>query len=873
MATGSMETSFVVHRTTRRAGTPKFSGRVEGLQLLAIISAGAVASAIGIPAAAQTPPAKPGNGSIDLPTVVVPAPTPPPTSVQTPRPKSVAQPRPKAPAPRAVAQTAPAATQDPVGLPPATQPDFAADAVRMSPLTGSEIPLEKVPGAVGAVSANDLQQIGSPTPLAALQSRVPGVIVNDTLGSPLGSDLQFRGFSASPLNGTPQGLAVYQNGVRINEVFGDSLNWDAVPAFAIRDISVTSSNPAFGLNALGGAVSLAMKDGFTFKGLEADARAGSFGRRHGTIQGGAQWGNIAAYAGADSFTERGWRDLSPSRAKRMYADIGAKNSEAELHLSFSGARNLFGVVGPTPVEILDQRRSAVFTTPQSFDNRMAMINLNGSVSLSDTFKLSGVVYWRGFKQTRPDGNISEVEVCEAPEDPSFLCVENSRTSERIQDRTGNSISSSVLGGGLSGSNDRTSVDANAIGGTLQGTSKAKLGGFGNQLTIGASADQGRANVASASELGVLDPRSLVVQGLGIILGGDEFAPRALKVRTNYYGAYVSDTLDLTRQLSMTIGGRFNVANIELKDRLGDDLNGSHSFSRFNPMAGLTYKLIPGISFYGGYAEANRAPTPAELACADPNRPCLLENFLVSDPPLKQVVSRSVEAGLRGQMAVGQAAPGGRGVAPRLEWSVGLFHSLNSDDIINVASETQGRGYFLNAGRTQRQGAEASLAYRSSRFDAYASYALVNATFRDGLALTSPHNPAADENGEIHVQKGDRMPMIPRHRFKVGADYGLTSQWRVGADLIAATSQFYRGDEGNDTKPLPGYWVVNLKTSYEVAKNFQFYGIVENVFDRRFATFGTFYDTAPLAESRGLSDPRTITPAPPLAAYGGVRIRF
>jgi outer membrane receptor protein involved in Fe transport len=749
---------------------------------------------------------------------------------------------------------------------------MVSDVVRISPVAGSEIPVDKIPGAVGTISSSDLQRYGAQSPVEAVQQRVPGVIINDTLGSPLATDLQYRGFSASPLNGTPQGLAVYQNGVRINEVFGDSLNWDTVPSFAIRDIAVMSSNPVFGLNALGGSVNLVMKDGFSFQGLEADVRMGSFGRKHGTVQGGAQRGNLAAYVAADALKENGYRDLSPSRAQRIYADLGAKGSLAEIHLSYTGARNLFGVIGPTPIELVNQRRAAVFTSPQTFDNRMSMVNLNGSLSLTDTLKFSGVIYWRGFRQRRPDGNISDIEVCEAPENPAFLCVEEDGGSERVVDRFGNDIQSSVLNGGIAGANDRTSVDANAVGGSLQATSKAKLAGFGNQLTLGASIDQGRASVASASELGILDPRTLVVQGLGIILGGDEFAPRSLAVRTNYYGIYATDTLDLTDRLSLTLGGRFNFAHIELKDRLGDELNGSHRFSRFNPMAGVTYKLLPGMSLYAGYAEANRAPTPAELACADPNKPCLLENFLVSDPPLKQVISRTVETGLRGQIQAGQAAPGEK-IAPRLEWSLGLFRALNTDDIINVASETQGRGYFLNAGRTLRQGVEASLAYKSRPFSAYASYALVDATFRDNLELSAPDNPTATDEGAIHVQKGDKMPSIPRHRIKIGADYGLTQNWRIGADLIAASSQFFRGDEGNDVKPLPGYWVVNLKTSYDLSKNFQIYGIVENIFDRKYATFGTFYDTGPLAEARGLSDPRTITPAPPLAAYGGMRLRF
>ena len=819
--------------------------------------------------AQQTPP--PATG-VTLPTVVVPV-APAPQAATPPKPKAPAAKLEPSPAPQPLARTsarrpssAPASSAAPAAVAPPPLDAPTSDVVRVSPVAGSEIAIDKLPTGVGTVSAADQQRYGAPSATEALQRRVPGVILNDTLGSPLAADLQFRGFSASPLNGTPQGLAVYQNGVRINEVFGDAVNWDLVPAFAIRDITVIGANPIYGLNALGGAVGIVMQDGFGYQGLEADARIGSFGRRHATVQGGMRNGGLATYVAADALNDSGWRDHSASQARRAYADIGAKGSALELHLNYTGARNLFGASGPTPVELLAQRRASVFTTPQSFDNRTSMLNLNGTATLSDTLKLSGLVYWRGFSQRRPDGNISAIAACEAPGDPAFLCVDDNGAPERVRDRFGNDIPSSVLAGGLAGSNDRTSVDARTIGGSLQATSKAPLAGLGNQLVAGASIDQGRASVTSASELGVLDPNTLTVRGLGIILGGDEFAPRALSVRTGYYGAFVSNTLDLTDRLSWTIGGRFNLATIELKDRLGDDLNGSHRYQRFNPATGLTYKLMPGLSLYGGYAEANRAPTPAELACADPTRPCLLENFLVSDPPLKQVVSRTVEAGLRGKLGAATATQ-------RLDWSLGAFHAVNTDDIINVASATQGRGYFLNAGRTQRQGVEAMLNLRAGPWTAYAGYALVDATYRDALTLSSPHNPAADGEGHIHVTKGDRLPSVPRHRFKAGVDYALTQHWRVGADLVAASSQFFRGDEGNDARPLAGYWVVNLKTAYDVSKMLQVYGVVENAFDRRYATSGAFYDTGPLHDARGLSDPRTITPAAPLAAYGGVKLRF
>ena len=747
---------------------------------------------------------------------------------------------------------------------PAPSPD-AANTVRITPFSGSEIAVEKVPGAVTVVPASEQARSSSPGIIDELQRQVPGIVISDTLGNPLTADLQYRGFSASALNGTPQGLAVYQNGVRINEVFGDTVNWDLVPTVAIAGVSVASNNPAFGLNALGGAINLRMKDGFGFQGLESDTRLGSFGRRYGSIQGGKRDGGVAAYVAAEAFDEQGWRDRSQSNARRVFADLGAKGTGSEFHLSYTGADTFLGVTGPTPVDLLRERRANVFTTPQSFDNRMSMLNLSGQVSAGDTLTLSGLVYWRGFRQTRPDGNISPIAPCAAPENPAFLCATQNGAAQRVQDAGGNDIASNLLGGGLAGSNDRTSIDAHALGGSVQAVSKATLAGLANQFTIGASFDQGVAQARAASELGVLDPASLVVTGLGVTLGGDDFAQSAVRVRTIYQGLFVLDTLDVSDQLALTVGGRYNVARIELKDQIGTELNGSHAFARFNPLDGATFKLLPGLSLYGGYSEANRAPTPAELACANPLRPCLLESFLVSDPALKQVVAHTLEAGVRAQIAAGAGA--------KLEGSVGVFRTLNSDDIISVASAIQGRGYFLNAGRTLRQGVEAALSYRAQPWTIYGTYALVDATYRDPLDIASPHNPAADANGLIHVAAGDQIPTIPQHRFKAGFDYLLQPQWRIGADLVAVSSQFLRGDASNQNRPLAGYAVVNLHTSYDVAPGAQIYALVENALDARYATYGTFFDTGPLSAARGTTDPRTITPAPPLGVFGGLKLKF
>ncbi len=800
----------------------------------------------------------------------------PPVRTATPTAPQPVQPNPSQSQPIAPAQ----ATATPVSTPPAPP---VGQQVNLSPLGGG-IAIEKYAGAVSSVSSADIASGGASNTTDALQQRVPGVVVTDSNGNSFQQSVDFRGFNSSPVNGTAQGLAVYQNGVRVNEVFGDTMNWDLLPSIAIADISIVTGNPVYGLNAIGGAITITMKDGFSFNGTEIDARFGLFGRRQASIQHGSRTGNIAVYVAAEAIKDDGWRDRSDSTVRRGYADFGYKDARQEYHFNVTGASNRFGATAATPIELITQRYANVYTSPQTAENKVALLSFNGAYALTSTTKLSGNVYYRKFKQKRVDGNVSDVQDCD-PGDPALaglLCFDEDDNPLNLG--TGGIAS---LGLAKYGSIDRSAVDADGYGGSVQAVEKSKLFGLGNQLLIGASADFGRLRSTSSSELGIIDPSTFVVTGLGIILSDagvagagdtiDSIKPVDLAVKTNYYGLYLSDTIDVTDRFAVTLGGRYNIAEITLRDRGGisAELNGNSRFERFNPVIGGAYKLAPNATLFGSYSEANRAPTPTELACSDPARPCLLENFLAADPPLKQVVSHTFETGLRGFFAV----PATSG---KFDWSLSLYRTENDDDIISIAAPQQGRGYFQNAGTTRRQGVDVALAYKDGRFSFYSGYGYVDATFQSDLELASANNPRNLDNtcanggdGCIQVRAGNKLTGVPAHRFKAGFDYMLTNQWLFGADLVAASDQFYRGDEDNKNAKLPGYAVVNLHTSYDVSKNIQLYGIVNNVFDNRYSLFGTYYSSSDLNAITGgtFSDNRTVVPGAPLAAYGGVKVKF
>jgi iron complex outermembrane receptor protein len=145
-------------------------------------------------------------------------------------------------------------------------------------------------------------------------------------------------------------------------------------------------------------------------------------------------------------------------------------------------------------------------------------------------------------------------------------------------------------------------------------------------------------------------------------------------------------------------------------------------------------------------------------------------------------------------------------------------------------------------------------------------------------LPSPSNPFADANGNIQVMPGDRLPGIPMHQLKAGADYHIEPNWVVGAVLTYFSDQFLRGDESNQNSTLPGYAVVSLHTSYKVTDNFEIFANVANLLNAKYATFAQYGDPtgvgAPGVPTNGVGvDNRFLAPGAPIAAYGGIRVKF
>jgi iron complex outermembrane receptor protein len=758
-------------------------------------------------------------------------------------------------------EAAPAQTEAPVTLP-------AVEVVGTSPLPGLGIDHDKVPSNAQSLPAPDITTQGPTSFTTQLNQRVGSVNIEENQGNPFQPNVVYRGFEGSPVLGTPVGIAVYQNGVRLNEPFGDNINWDLIPNFAINRSSIIPTNPIYGLNALGGAFAIEMKNGFNYHGGEADFAGGSFGQNQSTLQYGQQYGNVGAYIGGNAFNEGGYRKLSPSHVRQLHADIGAESEHGSLHLSFTGANNTLSGVGPTPIQLADIDRTAVFTSPQSFHNTLQMPVLNANYNVSDTLSVQANFYYRGATRKVVNGNTTDAQFCA---DPALLCFGDTTTP--LIDTTGAQVLSSLLGGGTPGEADTSSINSQGLGGALQGTWTQPLFGHDNHLVFGASLDHANVNFNAANELGIIDPTTLVVSGVGVIVNqpNGSLAPIRLDTTNNYYGFYASDTFDVTPALAVTLGGRYNLALVTLGDKIGTALDGSARFSRFNPSVGGTYKITSNVTGYFNFAQANRAPTPGEIACSNPARPCSLDLFLTSDPPgLQQVVATTYETGLRGTFRIGPSeAPG------TIEWNLGLFRTDSTGEIFSVPSDIISVGFFQNVGNTRRQGVETSVGYRDDKWQASVNYSFINATFQSAFALSSPDNPFADAAGNIQVRRGDQLPGVPQNRLKVNIDYAATDEWKLGGNLIYTSSQFFFGDASNQNPKLPGYWVAELHSSYQISENVELFAIIQNLFNNQYATFGVFGDVTktPLPGVANPSDPRFVTLAAPVAVFGGLRIRF
>ena len=750
-------------------------------------------------------------------------------------------------------------------------------------LPGANPDPDQLPGSVQSISAAQLARDGTDSLTQAMNARFGSVSVNDNLGDANQSDLRYRGFAASPVLGTPQGLALYQNGVRINEAFGDTANWDLIPQIAIRQVDLVSTNPVYGLNALGGAVAVGMNNGFDYQGHEIKLSGGSFRQRSAAAQWGVADEHFALYLAGTLLRAGGWRRLADDSLRQAYAAVTSRREHASVELSYTLDDYALAGQGSAPARELAISPYLGFTGPQLNANRLQFLTLNTAWQPRDGWMLQGLLYYRQYHQQVVNGNTTAYGACSAASGLTALCQPDGLTP--LQGPDGLPLPDISQGGSLLlGENDSESITARSRGVSLQAIATGKLWGADNQFSVGAALDLARVGFLAGTELGVLNAQ-LLVGGPALTVNTPESSvfnatPVALLADNSSRGLYFSDALQFPSGLTLTASARQQQASIDLLDQRGSALNGRNRYAHFNPQLGAVLPLSAAIRLFANLARSTRTPTASEIECSDPLRPCLLPSQLAGDPPaLRQVVADTIELGLRSRTPEHAARP----AADRrsLAWNFGLFRSELNDDIYGVATAA-GHGYFLNIGGTRRQGMECGLELEFGGWTLFGNYSYTDATFQTGLVLPSPWNPFRDTSGNIQVSRGDQLPGVPRQRFKTGVDYQPGTRWTLGATLLISSGQYYFGDEANRNAPLPGYGMVGVHGSLRLAPGFSAFATVSNLFDRRYATYGIYSDPtgagAPGIPAGAVSnapgiDNRFYTPAAPLAVQAGLRLSW
>jgi outer membrane receptor protein involved in Fe transport len=746
-----------------------------------------------------------------------------------------------------------------------------------TPLQGLGLPANEVPSNVQTADSKDMQRQQSLTLADYMSNNFTGLNVSDSAANPFQTDINYHGFTASPLLGTPEGLSVYVDGVRVNEAFGDTVNWDLIPESAISTMTLLSgSNPLFGLNTLGGALSLHTKSGHDDPGTELEGYAGSFGRRAFEGQTGGALGNFDYFLTANDFAETGWRENGESRAVQVFGKVGWENEKSDLDLSYTYADTDLWGDGATPQSMLNYRYEQSYT-PDVTENLLNFVNLTGTQFLADKLLLSGNVYYRHLVTSVDNGNINDSYLSTDYVGPPIDCM-------------GSPTNLTTLAYCAIGQNALSRLDQSTRGIGLQLTDSRDLFGWSNQGVLGADFTDSTDAFYQAYVYGPLAANHLLlVEPLAfnnqpvISLGGTD----------RIYGVYMTDTLSPSKLLHLTAAVRYNssketIEGYSVNTDVGPGFNvpvpvgGDHTFARINPSFGFTLTPTDTQTYYANYNEASRAPTVIELGCANPTTPCGLPNDFASDPDLKQVIAHTVEVGARGNLA-----------GDRLIWSGDVYRTVNSDDIQFVATSINA-GYFDNVGDTRRQGLDLALGGTAAKLHWRVTYSLVDATFQSRFVVSAPSNSTADAFGNIVVSPGDRIPLIPRDTGRVILDYDVTKRLNVGGNVVFVSGSYLHGDENNanvaggtnltgayveGTGWLASYTLVNLQGTYHLVDHVELFARIVNALNKRYGTAGFLSSNSFAANGAVLANPNNwtnenaVSPGAPLGIWAGVRANF
>ena len=789
--------------------------------------------------------------------------------------------------------------------------------ISVSPVQGSGINIERVPSNIQSFDVESLTKKKNFSVVETLNREAAGISISNLNSSPMQNDINFRGYVSGPMLGSAQALAIYQNGMRVNESFGEVVQWDLIPDFAINNMQIFSGgDPIFGQNAIGGAISMQMKNGFDNEGIKTTFSGGTYGRTNEVVEYGKAFEDYAVYLGANFNVDKGWRDQSESYLETFYSDFRYRGEDTELFMNIGQAFTDLRGNGAVPLTLIPlEGESAVYTHPDNTHNKNYYANFGGNHFVNDKLSIQGNMYYRHMERRNYNGDEFDGKDCGFNFDrgggaaDGTLCGEYESNAAadavNILDLAGAEINYERLGLELDddeneiengGAINRSNTKTNAFGLNFQSTFDSSLIGKKNTFIGGVNYDFSKNSFASSTELGIIKG-DRGVQGTGVLLStdaeGEEQFITNLESTTHNTALYGSNTIDLDNTTSLNLSARWNWASMEINDQHGTALNGHHFFWRINPGVGIVKRfnelpLVGSAKVFASYKESSRTPSIAELACADPNAPCRLPNSFQADPPLDQVVNRNFEIGASGTKIGYQLM----GMDHSINWNVSAYAGRNYNDIIFIGGNRVGTGYFRNVGNTQRVGTEFAMnGQLGEKWSWFTNYAYVRATFETSQMISSvghPHNTFEDddfddnvlrEQYQIPIGHGDQIPGISPHVGRFGLGYSPLKNWTINLDVEANSAQLFRGDESNASGlEVPGYFLFNARTEYNFSlgekfrddANATFFLVARNITDENYRTGGLFGENEVSGTGGGSV---FATPGMPTTIFAGMNVTW
>jgi outer membrane receptor protein involved in Fe transport len=715
------------------------------------------------------------------------------------------------------------------------------DVYTNTPLPSIGLPINMVPSSIQTVNGQQINQQAGVSVADYMVNNLQGVTVNEVGGNPYQLEINFRGYNATPISGNPQGLSVYVDGVRMNQPFSNTVLWDLIPDFSIESMQmVAGSNPVYGLNTLGGAISMQTKSGRTFNKKAIDFSAGSWGRQTSLMEAGgiSEDGSYDYYIGYQHFTEDGWRDYSPSHVNQLFTKVGWESDTSRYEVSYSGAHNLLIGNGLTPKDLLGSDLEGIHTLEDETKNNYGKLVLSATEFWDDDTMFSGNAYWLRSDRKTGNGDLNDEYA-------------NPGDDEGVQNATG------------------TKQDAYGANGQI--TFDQDWLGRRNQLVVGTGVEYSLIKFMQSEE----EIATLLANGF---FGGDREDPEqstGLTGKTKTFSLFATNTHALNDQWNINTAARYNFIQVDNQDTFNppggaSSLSGKHHYERVNPSVGLTFHPTDNYTTYASYSESNRAPTSIELGCSNEAQPCNLPTQMADDPPLEMVVAKTVEFGARGK------------IANNMSWNAAIYSGKNKDDILFVyANASNGLGYFTNVDETTREGIDLGFSGQFDDLSLAVNYGFVMARYGSDFTIANEVNTSSDGDS-IQVSDGDYLPNIPKHHMKIRANYKVTPSWFVGATVSAFSKSYMMGNEnqGHDASQgiqgeTPGYAVMNLDSQYYIGENWQLSLKAINIFDNEYYTGGRLAETR-VQTDRSFGDERNVAsliPGAPRAAWVGLRYEF